>query len=408
MDFGDGFMSSIKKDVLIIGGGIAGLSVARELSKYDVDIMLVEKEDDVGKGTTSANMRLVCQGGDGLTFRPGTLHAELNVKSIPEWPRIVDELRIPFKRIGGLSLIRNAWDYSKALKSISRSFKNSLKPDASYYISENEFKYLQVIDKNTLYKMEPNLTGSFLGAVYDPNLAITSSVEVAKAYAENAKANGVDIMLKTMVESIDRDVHGFTVYTNRGDVEAKYVVNAAGIYADKIAEMARARTFSFVPIKGVMLILDKNAGSLVEHALVILPYMEEAPVTKAIVPMIEDTLLIGIHLEITVKGDLSYKDLDIEHLVSIGGEFLSDIELKNHIEDIVVGQMTFTNVETGWYEYIVDSPLRIPNWMNVVLGPAGVSASPALAKKVIWRLGMSGLTLNMKKDYDPGKREVLR
>lgn len=400
-------MSSDVKDIIIVGGGIAGSSIAKELSQYDLSITLIEKEDSIGQIATSSNMRLVCQGGDGTAFRPGTLHAELNIRSIPEWPKLADELGIPFRRIGGMSLIRHAWDYSKGLKSISRSFRSSLKKDSSYYISEKEFKPLQLIDKNTLYQMEPNLLNVFLGAIYDPNLAVTSSKDVAKACAENAKANGVEISLKTEVVGVDKGDGIFMIHTNNGDLKARYVINAAGIYTDKIADMAYTRTFSFVQVKGVMLLLDKEIGESVSHALVLLPYFEEAPVTKAVVPTIDGRVILGIHLGVSVKGDLSYKDSDIEHLLEIGKEFLGDVVSREHIDDIIVGQMPFTNVETGWYEYVVESPPRIPNWINVVLGPAGVSASPALAKKVVWQLGLSGLPLNMKSEYDPRKREVV-
>lgn len=400
-------MSYNIRDVIVIGGGIAGSSIARELSKYKLDVALIEKSNGIGELTTSSNMRLVCQGGDGAAFRPGTLHAELNVKSIPEWPKLANELNIPFKRIGGLSLIRHAWDYSKGLKSISRSFRSSLKKDASYYISEKEFQPLQLIDRSTLYQMESNLLNKFLGAVYDPNLAITSSKDVAKSLAENAKANGVEFMLETEVIDINREGDLFVINTNNGPVIAKYVVNAAGIYTDKIADLAGTRTFSFVQVKGVMLLLDKEVGSLIDHALVIIPYLEEAPVTKALVPTVDGKVILGIHLEVSVKGDLSYKESDIDHLIQIGREFLGDNISRDHIEDVIVGQMPFTNVETGWYEYIVESHLRIPNWINIVLGPAGVSASPALAKKVIWQLGLSGLSFNMKTDYNPSRKEVI-
>ena len=400
-------MSNVVRDVIIIGGGIAGSSVARELSRYKLDVALIEKQNDIGNLTTNSNMRLVCQGGDGAAFRPGTLHAELNIKSIPEWPKLANELNIPFRRIGGFSLIRNAWDYTKALKSISRSFKSSLKKDASYYILEKEFQPLQLVDKNTLYNEEPNLLNKFLGAVYDPNLAVTSSRDVAKALAENAKANGVEIMLETEVTGVSRENGLFIIHTSKGPLKAKYIVNAAGIYADKIADIAGTRTFSFVQVKGVMVLLDKEIGSLLNHALVIIPYLEEAPVTKALVPTIDGRVILGIHLEISVKGDLSYEDRDIEHLIQIGKDFLGDAISKDHIEDVIVGQMPFTNVETGWYEYIVESHLRIPNWINIVLGPAGVSASPALAKKVVWQLGLSGLVLNPRDDYNPNKREVI-
>ncbi|WP_243671218.1 FAD-dependent oxidoreductase [Vulcanisaeta sp. JCM 16161] len=115
-------------DVAIIGGGIAGVSVARELSQYNVSVVVIERHSDVGLESTSTNHNLVCQGGDALSFRPGTLHAELNVKSIPLWPKLADELGFPLKRIGGLWLIRDKADFRRYLRLYSRPLNHHLSP----------------------------------------------------------------------------------------------------------------------------------------------------------------------------------------------------------------------------------------------------------------------------------------
>ena len=353
-------------------------------------------------------MGLVCQGGDGSAFRPGTLHAELNIKSIPEWPKIADELNIPFKRIGGINLIRNKLDYGRALKSLSRSFRSSLEENAPFYISEKDFKFLQLIDGDMVYDMEPNLVEGFIGGLYDSNLAVTVPREVAYAYAENAKANGVEIRLDTEVKGVRREDGYYILETSDGVYRGRYVINAAGLYADKIADLAGLRTFSFVPLKGVMALLSREVGELIKHALVILPYLEEIPITKAIIPTVDGRVILGIYLEPSVKGDLTYDESMINRLIEIGREFIGDYISRDYIEEVVVGQMTFTNLETGWYEYVVETPLRVYNWINIVLGPAGISASPALAKKVIWILNTSELKLGMKKDFNPRRRVRVR
>ncbi len=168
-------------DVAIIGGGIAGVSVARELSQYNVSVVVIEKHSDIGLESTSTNHNLVCQGGDALSFRPGTLHAELNVKSIPLWPKLADELGFPLKRIGGLWLIRDKADFRRYLRLYSRAFKSSLEPNAPYYIPEGSFQPLEFVDRKRLLDMEPYITPNALGALHDPNLCITDPpVKVAK------------------------------------------------------------------------------------------------------------------------------------------------------------------------------------------------------------------------------------
>ncbi len=127
-------------DVAIIGGGIAGVSIARELSQYSINVAVIDMHDDVGLESTSTNHNLVCQGGDSLSFRPGTLHAELNIKSIPLWPKLADELNFPLKRVGGLWLIRDKADFKRYLRLYSRAFKSSLEPNAPYYIPEGSFQ----------------------------------------------------------------------------------------------------------------------------------------------------------------------------------------------------------------------------------------------------------------------------
>jgi len=185
----------INADISIIGGGIAGTSVARELSRYDISIIVIEQKHGVGLEGTSTNHSLVCQGGDSLTFRPGTLHAELNVKSIPLWPKLSEELGFKFRRIGGLWLIRDYSDYEKFQKMVSRAFRSTLDPKSPLLIPEGSFSPLRFVDKKELKDLEPEISDSFLGALYDPNLATVDPPEVAKAYAENAKANGVDFLL---------------------------------------------------------------------------------------------------------------------------------------------------------------------------------------------------------------------
>ncbi len=394
-------------DVTIIGSGIAGATVARELSKYKISVLVIEKNSDVGLEMTSTNMTLVCQGGDSLTFRPGTLHAELNVKSIPLWPKLTKELGVPFKRIGGLGLIRDKADYLKFLKMYSRAFKSSLKPDAPYYISEKDFQPLQFLDRRSLRELEPNINPKVIGALYDPNLAVTDPIKLTKALAENARANGVDFLLENEVKHVERKEGYFVINTDKTSVKSKFVVNAAGINVDRIAEMVKARNFTYVPTKGVLTDFDEETSEIFRHQAFYLPRLGE-PHVKAVVPIIYGGLRVGIYLDFVMRSDKNLPPQGLQHNLNVIKEIVPDYPFEKHIKRTFFGIMPLTNAETGWHDFIIDIPEHVPNWINIVLGPAGVSASPMLGEKVVELLSMSGLYLEPKPNFDPSAKRGVR
>ncbi len=395
-------------DVLIIGAGVAGAFTARELSRYQVRVLVVERNHGVGLETTSTNMALVCQGGDALTFRPGTLHAELNVKSIPLWPKIAEELNIPFRRVGGLGLIRDKADFKRFTKMVSRAFRSSTEPNAPYYIPEGSFEPLEMVDKRRLRDLEPNVNPNVVGAVYDPNLAVTDPVKLTQALAENAHANGVEFRLGVEVEAIERASDGsFLVRAGGETIRARFIVNSAGVDADRVADMVPgARDFSYVPMKGVLTDFDREAGEQVKHQLYYLPRPGE-PHVKTLVPTIDGGLRAGIYLEYTYRSDREVTAQAIEYNLGIAREIIPNFPFEKHVTRSFAGVMPFTNPETGWHEYIVDIPEHLPNWVNIVLGPAGVSASPMVARRVVELLSISGLILEPNPRFSPSSRKPL-
>ncbi len=381
-----------KYDVVIVGGGIAGLSVARELSKYKVSTLVIEKNEGFGKEMTASNMTLVCQGADSLTFRHGTLHAELNIKSIPLWPKYAEELGIPFKKIGGLGLIRDRIDFFRFMKMYSRAFKSSLKGEESYYIPKGSFEPLQFLDKKTLKDLEPYSNPKIQGALYDPNLAVTDPVKLAVALAENAKANGVEFLLKNEVKKIMREDEYFTIMTNETSVKGSFVVNASGINADRLAEMVKARDFSYIPVKGVLTDFDEDTSEVFRHQAFYLPSLGE-PHVKAVVPLIYGGFRVGIHLSFTLRSDKEIPLGAVDHNLGVIKSIAPGYPFEKHIKKTFFGIMPLTNAETGWHDFVVDIPPHVPRWINIVLGPAGVSSSPMLGKKVVELLSTSGLEM---------------
>ncbi|MFZ2539908.1 MAG: FAD-dependent oxidoreductase, partial [Oscillospiraceae bacterium] len=237
----DDSLNGKRYDVVIIGGGVIGCSIARELSKYHISILLLEKECDVAMQASSRN--------DGM-IHPGIathLHgntASYNVRGNKMYTRICEELNIPFKRTGNLILFKEKNYHLLSPALIARS----------KYIGI-EYQHLS---KKQLLEIEPNITDEQQGGFIFPSSGVLSPYKLTVALAENAVQNGVTVCLSTIVEGmVKKDGEITEVITNRGKIIPRIVINAAGVFADKIAEFAGDRFFTIHPRKGEIIILDK-------------------------------------------------------------------------------------------------------------------------------------------------------
>lgn len=241
-----------KFDVLVIGGGIIGCSIARELSKWDLSILLVDKEDDLAMHASSRNDGMIHPG---IEPPPGSKKAYFNVLGNELYTKISKELDVPIRRGGSTILYDKAW-----LKLI--------KPYIKMRAHKNGVKGVTFISKEEAKKHEPNITDEIAGAVHFDTTGVTSPYKMTIAYAENAVLNGAEISLNTIVLSIEREGDRIiSVTTNRGVVYPKVVINAAGVFSDKIAAMADDQFFTIHPRKGQIVFLDKKKGYLVNSVV---------------------------------------------------------------------------------------------------------------------------------------------
>ena len=244
----DKLYDGARPDVLIIGGGLTGCAAARELSRYRLDIMLGEKGADVAAGQSSRNGGAVHVG---INYSPSSQKNHFNYRGNRMYSRLAKELDFPFERTGHLMLIGEKWE--KILpKLLVMNSKRLHIPGVRY------------LNREQLLKIEPYAPSWAYGALYMPTGGFTSPYKVNVALAENAVTNGVKICLNTAVLSM-RTQKGkiCVVETNRGRIYPKLVINAAGVYADVIAEMAGDRTFTIHPRKGTDIILDKKVGKYI-------------------------------------------------------------------------------------------------------------------------------------------------
>ena len=213
-------MMDNRYDAVIIGGGVIGSAIARELSRYDLRACLVEKTEDVCSGTSKANSAIVHAGYDA---HPGSKKAELNVKGNAMMGDLARDLEFEFKRNGSLVLCFADEDMPKLGELYSRGLKNGVD--------------VKILSGDEVRKMEPNITGEVVAALWAPTGGIVCPFGLTIALAENACDNGVEFKFNTEVKAIEKTEDGYVLKTNNGDVLTKTVINAAGIYSDAIHNM---------------------------------------------------------------------------------------------------------------------------------------------------------------------------
>lgn len=242
-------------DVVIIGSGVSGCAIARELSKYNLKIAVLEKNDDVCTGTSKANSGIVHAGFDA---KPGSLMAKLNVRGNEIMDKLSTDLDFEFERIGALVICYSKDDVDGLEK---------LKEQGKI----NGVKGLRIIDKKELLEIEPNVTDEAYAALYAPTSGVVCPFGFNIALAENAYANGVEFFLNCEVLSITKDDDGYTVNSKNKSFSAKCVVNAAGVYADAIHNMVSKNKIEIIPRKGEYVLLDRNVTDYVFHTVFTLP-----------------------------------------------------------------------------------------------------------------------------------------
>ncbi len=383
-------MSELKTEVLIIGGGVLGTAVARELSRYKVDATLIEKEVDFGWGSTKANMCIVCQGADHQEFSKEYHPSPLVWQSMPLMEPMCQELEAPFNRVGELALFFNNSGKEKYEKMMARAESRGITTH-------------QLLDRDSLRRLEPNITREATGALYDPGIAVTDPVRLTIALAENARQNGVNVITGTEVQDIKASAGGFEVKTSQGNISCEFVVNAAGMAVDKVAALVNADDFVVFPIRGYVAILDKKVSDLVSHEVHASP---EAPgESNIITPTVYGNLFIGTPMKLARRGDDATNREMAEVALRNARRLIPDISEKDIINSFA-GFLMFRNWELGWHECIVNTSSTVPRFVNVSIGFPGVSAAPATAREVVKLLSREGLKLRENPGFNPYRKAI--
>lgn len=262
-------------DVVIIGAGVSGSAIARELSRYKASVCVIEKEEDVCAGTSKANSGIAHAGFDA---EPGTLKAKLNVEGSRMLEELSKELDFPYQKIGSLVVCTNPETKERLSALLEQGEKNGVAG-------------LRILEQEELREMEPNISEKAVAALYAPTGGIVCPFGLNIAMAENACVNGAEFKLDTVVRSIKRDNGIYHIKTDKGTFMARLVINAAGVHADEIHNMVSENKMKITARKGEYYLLDKSAGNHVSHTIFSLPGKMGKGVL--VTPTVHGNLLVG-------------------------------------------------------------------------------------------------------------------
>lgn len=372
-------------DVVIIGAGVIGASILRELTKYNLKVAVIEKENDVSMGTTKANSAIIHAGYDP---KIGSLMAKYNVKGNEMFEKICKDLSVPFKRNGSLVVAFNNND----MIVINDLFKNG---------NNNGVKGLKILTKEEVLDLEPNLSKDIVGALYAPTGGIVGPFEYTIALLENAIENGGEIILESEVVSIDKN-EIFIIRTKNGrEIKSKYVINSAGVYADKIHNMVCKESFKIASRKGEYYVMDKSEGNTVKHTIFQCP----SKLGKGILvtPTVHGNLLIGPNAE-------DIEDKESTNTTSKGLEFIKKASIKttdkiNFRECI----RTFSGLRAvaDCDDFIIGEDKDVKGFIDVAgIKSPGLSSAPAIAEDIVNILKNSGLNFVKNDNFIERRTQV--
>lgn len=345
-------------DVIIIGAGVIGASIARELSKYELNTLVLEKENDVGDGASGANSAIIHSGYDPL---PSTLKATFNVKGNAMYDEITKDLGVEFKRIGSITLALDMQEKEKLEQLQQRAIENKVD--------------VRIIEKEELKEIEPSVTSKAVAGLLAPSCGIINPFVLVVALMENAIENGVKLKLDEEVIKIERLEKGFKVVTPKASYITNYVINAAGVNADIINAFVNENFFTITPKKGEYYVLDHFDPNYVKHTLFSLPSNKGKGVLVS--PTTSYNYLIGPSSDISSREDISTDSDTLKKVLEESYKLVDNIRIDKKIKQFAgIRAVSSTNdfiIEETSYHFINVSGIQSP----------GLSSAPAIARFVV-------------------------
>jgi len=376
---------TLKTDVVIIGGGVVGTAIARELSRYNLKIVLLERHPDLCMGTSRANSGILHAGYDAVA---GTKKATLNVRGNLLYRQLESELGIRLKWVGSLVVALDHHGLATLEELLERGKQNGVPK-------------LEIVPQNLLRTMEPYLTPEAIAALWAPTAGIVSPFDATLAFAESAVQNGATVLLGYEVtEILIKDGAVIGVTTKHGDIRASYIVNAAGVHAGQVAALAGDDSVSITPRKGEYLLFDTSLECAVKSVLFPTP----TKLSKGIVvgPTVHGNLFIGPNAHnVNSPDDLSTTASGLSEVISGARKLLPNISLNS-----VITQFAGLRAVAEHDDFVIGVSPVVRGLIHASgIQSPGLTAAPAIAEVVTEILREAGLALIPKTNFLPGRQQ---
>ena len=372
-------------DVIIIGAGVTGCAVARYLSRYQGSALVLERAEDVCCGTSKANSSIIHAGFDAAH---GSLMAKMNVQGNRMLPELAKELDFPFRMNGSLVVCMSEEDMPR----LRALYENGVK---------NGVEGLEIVDAQRLHELEPNVSKNAVAALWAPTGGIVCPFNMTIALAENANANGVDFRFNTKVTGFTRGEEGWTVHTEQGDFQTRYVVNAAGVYADVLHNMVSARKLHITPRRGDYCLLDRQVGGFVSHTVFQLPGKLGKGVLVS--PTVHGNIIVGpTAIDIEDRDGTNTTAAGLEELIAKAGISVDNLPIRQTITSFAG-----LRAHEDHHEFVIGEAEDAPGFVDCAgIESPGLTSAPAIGLTVA-ELLREKLGLRKKEDFIATRKGLL-
>ncbi|OFK22408.1 NAD(P)/FAD-dependent oxidoreductase [Olsenella sp. HMSC062G07] len=349
-------------DVIVIGAGVSGSAVARELSRYEAEILVMDRADDVCCGTSKANSAIVHAGYDCM---PGSMMARMNVRGNEMMEPLARDLDVPFERTGSLLVCTS----KERLGGLRDLFERG---------AANGVPGLKIISGDEARAMEPQLTDAVVGALWAPSAGIINVFLLNIALAENAFTNGVDFHFNTRAERLWQDEGGvWHIRTNNGEYRTRAVINAAGVYADRLHNMVSATRIHITPRRGEYFLLDRTTAGYVRH--VVFPQPTELGKGVLVTPTVDGNTLVGptaFDLADDQRDDVETTQAGLDTIREKASENLRDLPLRQ-----VITSFAGLRAHEDRHEFVLGHVEGAPGFYDCAgIESPGLTSAPAIGE----------------------------
>ena len=373
-------------DVVIIGCGVVGAATAYELARYKLRVAVLEAAADIAAGTTKANSAIIHAGYDP---EPGTLMARLNVEGNRLTGEICEKLQVPFKRVGSLVVAFSPEQLPTLRTLYDRGCKNGVPG-------------LRLLSGEQARAMEPGLSEEVCGALLAPSAGIIDPWGFAIAMAETAVRGGVELRRDCPVTGIEDTGAGFVLHTPAGDVTARFVLNAAGVDADRVHEMLEPNDWQTLPSRGEYYLLDKSEHDRVSRVIFQCPGPEGKGVLVA--PTIHGNLICGPNAEaVEDRLDLGNTAAGMAEVRAKASRSVPGIQWRQNIRNFAG-----LRANTTRSDFIIEESKAHPGFIDLAgIKSPGLSSAPAIAKMAAEMLAADGLALEPDPDFVDKREHIV-